>query len=543
MHIRVLSVLLLVASFASAATPPPRYIPAPKGRGYLMVFGTVLPVGGLIASERDITISGGGSRTDIEWITERYEFGAVAGYGLGPWWFIKGTELSIGIPASLRSFELREYTLDKFPDTKGSGRLMQSLHESLQVKKLGGGLSDIQASVLSLFVADPGAGRFISGALKAGIPTGTSTAKQYVRILHGEKDASPGDGAGVVRLIPAISGVQSVARQRVYLNIEYAIPLGKEKFSIDTPDQSKEGEPFADSNTRYEEEFAAGGVLAGTLGLDTTLDLWGVTPGFEVTFRQYAKTKWTENGKDPFLPTGARFPVFTPEFLNTYGWASGLPLKDITEVEISLTASMKPKAGDLVKIYAVYLWNTYGYCAGAKMTFTNLFEALSEEDLLRMSGPGAKAMEVNVAPVLDAPPPPTGRIATAVTTPVAGNGVTSDDVEGLAKEIRRQLDRVGGYSVMSAGDMAQLSTEQCGDGDCGLRFGRALRQQAMVVGRLDRTEAGLTLTLRMVGITQNTVSSPQSASAADLSALRKEIPSLMQRLTRPEAPAKPGGTR
>jgi hypothetical protein len=223
--------------------------------------------------------------------------------------------------------------------------------------------------------------------------------------------------------------------------------------------------------------------------------------------------------------------------------ASGDPLKDITEVEINLTGVVKPRPTDQVKGFITYSWNTYGSYIGAKLVFTNLFESMSEEDMLKMSGPGAKAMEVNVAPMLDAPPPPTGSVATAVTAPLAGNGVTAEESAAVAKELRKQLGRLGGYDVMSEGDMAQLATEPCGDGDCGVKFGRALRQQAVVVGRLQRTNAGLALSLRMVGVTDSTVSPAATAAGADMKALTREIPGLMKRLTRPEPPAQTGGAR
>jgi len=538
----ILGILLMTAGAVSAVTPPPRYVPAPKGRGYLLAYFNVLPVGSLAASESSVGIDGGPGgihSTEIKWKTEKYEFGATMGYGFGPMGFMRGTEGSISIPFAIRSFQLDEYTMDKT-----SGYFYSSVHDTMKDRKMGTAMSDVQASLMGLLYANPAAGTWMSGALKVSIPTGSSAAEQYAKLLHGVATGGPADGAGVPRIIPAFSMVKSVARQRLFLNLEYAIPVGKEKFDITTPELLFAGNPAADSNTKFAEEFQPSGVLAGTLGLETTLDFYGVAPGMEITFRQYGKTKWTENGRDGLAPTGAQAPVHTAEFLNTSGWALGnIPFKATTEIEMALTGSVKLKGSDSVKGGIVYIWNSYGSMIGAKMTFTNLFEAVSEEEQLRSSGPGAKAMELNVSPVFDAPPPPSGRILVGVASPVVGAGVTEETNTYVAKELRKQMDRLGSYTVISERDMAQLADTPCGAADCGTSYGRALKQQAMVVGKLEKSGAGFALTLKMIDVTAGKTSSTASASGADLDSLRKAIPGLLQRLTSPsEAPARQGGS-
>lgn len=523
-----------------AVTPPPRYVPAPKGRGYLLVFLNALPMGTLEASETDVTDMGGpggGYPTKIKWTTEKYEMGATLGYGFGPLGFMRGTEGSVSIPFSIRSFRLDEYT---FAET--SGLFYSSVHDTMKDKRMGTTLSDIQAALMGLFYADPNAGTWMSGTLKVTVPTGTSAAQQYTKLLHGVDEGGPADGMGVPRIIPAISMVKSIARQRLFLNIEYAVPLGKETFTITTPESMLNGKAASDSNTEYTEEFTPGGVLTGTLGLETTLDLWGVAPGMEITFRQYGKTKWSENGRDGLLSTGGA-PIHSAEFLNTSGWALGnIPFKATTEIEMALTGSARLKGSDSIKGGIVYVWNSYGSMIGAKINFTNLFEAISEEEQLRASGPGAKAMEMNVSPVFDAPPPPSGRILTGVTMPVAGAGVTEETNIWCAQELRKQMNKLGSYTVMSEKEMAQLADTPCGDADCGTRYGRALKQQAMVVGHLNAAGKGFTLTLKMIDCAAGKASSTASASGADLNGLRQAIPDLLKKLTSPpETPVRQGG--
>jgi len=536
----ILLALLVAAGAASAVNPPPRYVPAPKGRSYMMIYINALPIGSLEASESGLTdrgVSGGPYSSKIKWTTEKYELGATLGYGFGPLSFMRGTEGSLSLPFAARSYELNEYLMDK------SGVYSTSLHDTMKDKKMGSAMSDLQASLMGLLYADPGDGTWLSGALKFSLPTGASAARQYTQLIHGVDKGGPADGSGVPRIIPTFSLVKSIARQRLFLNLEYSLPLGKEKFSFTTPESMLNGQTAADSNTEFTEEFQPSGVISGTLGLETTLDFFGVAPGMEITFRQYGKTKWTENGRDGLVPTGGS-PIFTPEFINTSGWALGnIPFKATTEIEMALTGNMKLKGNDSVKGGLVYVWNSYGSMIGAKMTFTNLFESVSEEEQLRSSGPGAKAMELNVSPVFDAPPPPSGRILTGVATPVAGSGVTEESIIWMGKELRNQLNKLGSYTVMSERDMAQLAQTPCATAECGTSYGRALKQQAMVVGKLEKSGAGFALTLKMIDVTAGKTSSTASASGADMNTLRKALPDLLQRLTSPAAaPAPQGGS-
>jgi hypothetical protein len=529
----LLTVLLVSATAVASVNPPPRYVPAPKGRGYLLAYFNILPVGSLEASESGITDNGapgGDYTTKIKWTVDKYELGATMGYGFGPLGFMRGTEGSISIP-----FAIRSYTLDEYTFAESSGLFMTSLHDTMKDKTMGSGISDVQASLMGLLYADPGAGTWLSGALKVSAPTGKSATEQYAKLLHGVSSGGPADGAGVPRIIPAISIVKSIARQRLFLNIEYALPIGKESFEVTTGESMLNNQVARDSSTVYAEEFTPGGVIAGTLALDTTLDLWGVAPGLEITFRQYGKTKWMENGVEGTAPT-AGAPIHSAEFLNSSAWALGnIPLKATTEIEMALTGTVKLKASDSIKGGIVYVWNSYGSMIGAKMTFTNLFESVSEEEQLRSSGPGAKAMEMNVSPVFDAPPPPSGRIMTGVTTPVAGDGVTAETIAWAGKELRRQMGKVDGYAVMSEKEMAQLAETPCGGADCGANFGRVLKQQAMVVGRLEKAGKGFAMTLRMVDVAAGRTSSTASASGNSLDELRKAIPDLLKRLTSPAA--------
>jgi hypothetical protein len=534
--------VLLASVSASAVNPPTRYIPAPKDRAYLLVYLNALPVGSFSASDSDVTNSGapgGGGTTKIKWTEERYELGASLGYGFGPLGFIRGSEAALSVPFSIRSVKYGSYLYD---DT---GLFDDSLHTNIKDKKTGSALSDIQASLLGLLYADASGGTWLSSAIKVALPTGTSAAKQYTLLLHGVDTGGPADGAGVTRITPALNVVKSIARQRLYVNLEYGIPIGSEKFTINTAEmKDKRGTSDTwDSKKEFTEEFTPGSILAGTLGLETNLNILGIAPGLEITFRQYGKTGWKENGEDGLKPPAGE-PVYTPEFLNSSGWVMGnIPFKATTEIEMALTGSLKLKANDAMKAGIVYVWNPYGSMIGAKMTFTNLFDSMSEEEMLRRSGPGAKAMEMNVSPMIDAPAPPSGRILTGVAMPVAGTGVTEETVQWLTKELRNQMDKLGSYSVMSPGDMAQLADSPCAGADCGTRFGRALRQQAMVVSRIEKAgAAGYEITVKMVDVGAGTVSSSASLSEANLDAVRKAIPDLLKRLTAPaEAPAQKGG--
>jgi len=540
----ILSTLLLASGVVLAVSPPPRYVPAPKGRTYFLAYFGVYPLGTMTASESDVYVAGRGNghKTDIKWTYEKYELGGTLGYGFGPLGFMRGTEGSLFVPVTTRSYFLSSYLVDG-----GDGIFVNSLHNTMRDRKMGMAMADIQASLMGLLYADASAGTWMSGTVKMAAPTGASAAKRYTQLLHGMDSVGPADGAGVPQVIPGFSLVQSIVRQRLFFNVEYSVPLGKEKFNITTGEMTYETAmgrvPTADSNTEFTEEFKRGGVIAGTLGLETSFEFFGIAPGMEITVRQYGKTKWTENGKDGLASSTAAAPRHTLEFLNTSGWALGnIPLKATTEIEMGLTGSKKMKVNDTIKGGIFYIWNSYGSMIGAKLTMTNLFEAISEEDQIRNSGPGAKAMELNVSPVFDAPPPPSGNILTGVATPVSGAGVTEETIVWTTKELRKQLDKFSSYRVMSAKEMAQLAEAPCGDAECGTRYGRVLKQQAVVVGRMEKSGTGFVLTLKMIDVGAGKVSSTASASAKDLNSLRLAIPDLLQRLTSPaEAPAQQGG--
>ncbi len=529
---------VFAALYAGAvlAAPPTRFLPAPKGRGFLQVFGSAFPVAAFEVDETSIEVpsAGGGHDLAIKWNAERYEFGATGGLGLGPWWFVRAMDLSVSVPFTFYSYTLDEYVMDET-----AGMPYDSQHASMKGKVSGIAISDMQMSLLTLLYADSAAGTWIGGAIKVNMPTGNSGPEQFVRRLRGNEKVGPADGSGVLKLVPAVSGVKMISGQRFYVNLEYALPLGKQSFDLEQGElKDTSDRVYDDSTTTFREEFAPGGVIAGTLGVETSMNFWGMMPGIEVTFRQFMPTEWKENGRDGAETAGSVRPLLTSGYVKTAAWASGnVALESVTELEIALTASMRvttgDKGNDMIKMGLVYVTNNYGNMIGAKATFTNLFEGRSDEEMARMRGGGANAMEVQVSPVIDAPPAPTGRIETAVMLPSFGEGVTQEQAEWLANQVRDQLKRTGGYAVMPEKEMAQIAQEPCGGAECGVRFGRALKQQAMVVGNVGRTEAGVTLTLRMVSVGDGTVSSSASASASDVGALKSQLPQLLKKLTRP----------
>ncbi len=132
-----------------------------------------------------------------------------------------------------------------------------------------------------------------------------------------------------------------------------------------------------------------------------------------------------------------------------------------------------------------------------------------------------------------------------MTLPAVSAGISEEEADWTARQLRDEIKGLRGYKLLAAGDMAQLASAHCGDSRCGAQFGRALDQQAMVVSRLDKVgdpnvpgSGGFALTVKMINVADGTVSSSETISAMRLDDLKPQLPDLFQRMTEqsPESP-------
>ncbi len=527
---------------AAAASVPPRYVPAPPGKTYYMLAANGSAFGTYTSSESALLPSrpDGQHKMESSWSGTSSEIGILAGHGLGSLWFLKSMDASIYVPGYFRSFKMKSYLVKDDPEANQTAYARATLHPELLNAEAGKGIGDPTLSLLALWYADPPGGTWIGDALRITVPLAASSHESFIKLLHGIH-GTPAGGDGVARLTPTISGIQMIAGQRLYADVEYGLPLGTESFSFTTPKDARwdPNTPFADANTFYKEDVKPGAVLFGTLGLETTLNVAGVTPAVEVNFRNFAAASWTENGKpgdaQPLATTP--YPVMTPEFIRTGAWVGGnLPLKSNTEVEIGLVGTARMTGNDLLRVGVSYVSGGFGSSINFKVAFLSLFIEKPQSDT---AVPGhTEAREIEVAPLLDAPLAATGRIVTGVTFPALGAGVSQEEASWAADRLREDVKKLRDYDLFPAKDMAQLAFDPCGDADCGTRFGRALRLQAVVVSRLEKTAVGYSLGVSFVNVADGTVAASDSVSAASLDALKPEIPVLLKRITAP--PPRPG---
>jgi len=538
-----LAAVCCMAGGIAAATAPPRYVPAPPGKFYYMVFanGSSDLTGDYTSTETAPlpNRADGAHQMQSAWASANTEIGIMAGRGFGSLWFLKSLDASVYVPGFFKSFQMKSYVVKDDPPDNNTAYGSASLHKSLRFPEAGKGIGDPALSLLGLWYADGAGGTWIGDALRITLPAGASSHQQFIKLLHGAP-VGPGGGEGVARLFPTLSGIQMIGGQRLYADVEYGLPLGKESFSFKSPATfwDPPNDPFSDSYTTFTEEVKPGAVLFGTLGLETTINLWGVTPALEVSFRNWAPATWTENGKpgDAQPLAATQFPVMTPEFIRTGAWVAGnLPLKSQTEIEIGLVGSVRMQGNDLMRVGVSYISGSMGPAVAFKVAFLSLFV---EKPQSETAIPGqAEAREIEVAPVLAAPIAATGRILTGVTFPAMGAGVSQEEAAWAADRLREQVKKMRDYDLFPAKDMAQLALDPCGDADCGTRFGRALRLQAVVVSRLEKTAIGYSLGISFINVADGTVAASDSVSAASLEALKPEIPVLLKRITTPAAAA------
>ncbi len=555
MSLRALLVASLTLSTAAAvAAPAPRYLPAPEGKFYYLLYGNVSALGKGTSSEMaahptfysidPITKAQVPVEREYssEWTYSSGEIGPTLGYGLGSLWFIRSLDFSAYLPFTFRSFALTSYFADK--------TLLDPwdrLHPSLKNGQSGKGLGDLTLSTIMLFYANPSAGTWLSSAVRVTLPTGTSAQGQFTRILHGQ-ETEPGGGGGTTRITPVLSVVKMLGSQRLTLSGEYGIPLSGEAVAFQSGDVKYQGTLTSDANRSFREVFTFGGVAAGTIGLETSLNLWGLVPGLECNVRSTQPATWKE-GVDGATPTDATAPVVaykfgdqitTPAFLQSAAWSiAGLPLKANTEIEVGLSLSHRFGPGDQLKLGVTYITGGFGQSIGIKAAFVSLFLAKPESD---RAVPGhAEAREVNVAPLLEAPLAPSSRIATAVTFPQAGAGVSQEEASWTAGQLRAGVRKLRGYDLFAEKDMEQLATAPCGNAECGTRYGRALRQVAVVVSRLEKSGAGFALGIQMINVADGTVAASDSVTASSLENLKSQIPAMLGRLVAPPPAPTPAG--
>lgn len=544
-----LAACVVLAAAGALAAPPPRYLPAPAGKFYYLLYGNASALGAYTSSEtsRIPAWDGGNHDYTSEWKSTSMEVGTTLGYGLGKLWFLRAVDVSAYIPFTFRSFDLASYFVKEPGNDKQLAYAGAFLHPSVRDGQDGKGLGDVTLSTLMLLYTNPGAGAWLSTALRVTLPTGASAQEQFARILHGEVTGT-GSGGGTTRFSPVLSFIKTIAGQRAYVSAEYSLPLAEERFGFTAPDTAfAPAVPFWDANDKFEERITHGAVAAGTLGLETTLSFWGIVPALEVNVRQSQAATWKEgvNGAAPAdataAPTGSSpYPVHTTEFLRAGAWAvAGLPLKSNTEVEVGLLLAKRFGAGDQLRFGASYISSTFGNSLGLKVAFVSLFLEKPQSD---RAVPGrAEAREVEVAPVLEAPLAPASRIGTGVSFPLMGKGISQEEAAWTAGQVRAAVKKLRGYDLFPEKDMEQLAYTPCGDAECGTRYGRALKLPAMVVSRLEKSGAGFALGVQMINVADGTVAASDAASAATLEELKGQIPALLEQLVRPPAPAAPAG--
>jgi len=564
----ILVLIGLVAAGSAQAAMPPRYLPAPSGKVYMMLFYSGMEYSKFESTAEATVVTDQNLSTyqiKTAYQVQAREIGLTGGYGLGSLPLIKALDLSLHIPFYFREYDTPTYWNYKYynPITKvyvdtprdRQGLVKDSLHTSMKEGGGGKGIGDVSFGTIMLLYSNPGAGAWISSALKCTMANAPSAHERFVQMLHG-RNVAPSSGEGVSRFTPALSAIKTIVGQRAYLNVEYSLPLGQESFSFYADKQFRTDSfgrglvQYADTDKPYAERIKPGGIILGTLGLDTNLNLWGVSPGIEVNFRQMQKAVWKENGVDGMLydpdPKGYGYPTHTPEFIRTAAWSVGnLPLKNNTEVEIALVAVARMKASETLKFWASYVSGTYGNSIDVKLAYMTLFLEKPEDD--KVVKGELKVREVEVAPVLEAPAAPMGRINTAVSFPLGTQGVSLEEADWMGRQLRDELKRQRGYELVTEKEMAQLSAEPCGDADCGARFGRALKVPAMVVSRLEKVgdpqnpsaATGFKLSVMLVNVDAGTASSSETIAGFNLDDLKSQLPGLFARLTAP-APAASG---
>ena len=523
-----------VIAAAAGSAPPTRYVPVPEGKSYVLFLTNSNAISKFTSTESAPipgTVYGSEERiVKSKWTTGYYELGMLSGYGLGSWWPFKSVDISVFLP-----FYVREYRLDSLlVDNETSfGSSMQ--RPSMRDAKLGMGLGDIHFGVMSLFYSDPVGGLWVSGALKASVPSGASAHERFVKILHGDS-IGPGGGEGVARAGPALFALKVISRQRLYASVDYSLPLQEESFSVTAPVEYFDYYNkvlFSDSGRTFEEEITSGSIISGRIGVETTLNFYGIIPAIELGYRRYAAAKWTENGMKGTEATLSAPPGSTPEYISSAAWAIGsLPLKENTEVEFALFGTVRRKANDVIRAGLSYTSGTYGQSLGVRVTFSNLFLPSRDEDIIAVGG-NVAVQEIEVSPVLEAPPAPSSRVALAVMLPVVSGAATGDEAAWIARQFRVQAKLSRNYRVMEERDMAQLANEPCATVESAARFGRALRQQALVIAKLDRAHAGYVLETKLVNVAEGTEYSTDLTAAPDFESLKKQIAEVFSRLTRP----------
>ena len=552
-RVAVLAVLL-VASVPALAGSPPRFAAAPKGMTFLMLAANASMMGKYsFTEESPIAGRPGTHNLKNTWESERYELGFLTGYGLGPVWPLAGLDASIYVPIAARNYQLTGYLVTDDPADNRAAYGQGSLHGSEKSGKSGTGIGDIQLNTLALLYADSDAGFWSCGSLRLSLPSGSSAAEKFIRIYHGEP-TTPGAGDGVMRLVPGLSALKMVAGQRVTLALEYGLPLGTNRFAFNAPEtwwSVPQGVRFSDSGTRFNEEVSPGGILLVTGGVEGSFNIFGVTPSVEFSFRQYSPAKWREKWNDepwtegteqrtpPAGGTDPFYPVHTPGYATNAAWAiAGLPLKPVTETEVALLGTVRMRSSDVVRAGVSWIGSTYGSSIGVKVTFTNLFVERPEAADGRPGEVWAK--EYEVSPILAAPPAPAGRVSVGVTFPqMLGSGLTEEEADWVAKALRIQFKGRRDYELLPVEGMAQLANEQCGDEECGARFGAALHVNGMLVSKLEKAPDGFTLSTKLVNVADATVSSSDAVKAADLEELGRLLPGVVDRLTAVAAPAAP----
>jgi len=520
------------------AGPPARYVPAPSGKIYYLLFGNGSTMGTFTSAET-AAVSGhlvAGSHTyESEWTNTLSEIGATFGCGVGSVGFLPSVDISAYIPFYFRSYRLTKYLVTSDPTQIQAGYAMATLHGSLMDPESGSGIGDITLSGLALLYGDNASGTWISSTLRVSLATSPSAHERFARILHGDAVA-PSSGDGVSRLVPAISMLKTVAGQRAYIDIEYALPLqGKENFTFTSPTLwVTPSTPYDDASRSFADEIKPAGVALGTLGVETSLNLFGVVPAIEMNVRMYQAASWKENGRNVLDTSTMSFPNLTPGFVTTGAWTVGsLPLKSNTEVEAALIGIARFKASDVLKFGVSYITSSFGNSIGFRVAFVSLFLERPQSD---RGVPGRpEAREVEVSPVLDAPLAPAALVKTGVSFPMFGAGISQEEASWVAGQLRGGMRRLRGYDLMSEKDMEQLAYEPCGDADCGTRYARALKLQAYVVSRLEKSGSGFSLGVQMINVADGTVASSDSVSAASLEDLRGQIPAVLDRLTKPQA--------
>jgi hypothetical protein len=537
MHWRVIwpaaLVLCVTVGREAAGAPPPRYLPAPAGRFYYFFHAAGSGFGGEASVTETAPIPGKTGEHAFESVWERvgFELGLTVGHGLGRIGFLPRVDASLYVPVHFDAFRLTTFIQTDAPPGKQAENAWTTLHRSLQDPPSSRAFGDASLSVVSLL--HESRATWLSGGLRLAMPTGASAPERFVRLLHGE-ETGPAPGAGVARLAPSVSLVQMLGGQRLFGSLEYAMPLGREAFAIETPDL--EYAPtlrYADAARTYREEFSPGGIAQAVVGLETNLEVGGIVPGLEVTLRSFAPARWTENA-DPRAGTGQAipYPNHPPRFLEAAAWhVAGLPLRSLTQLDLAAVFTKRFGESDVLRVTLGYASDSYSSSFGVRVGLVSLFVERPRSDRAAPGRP--EALEIETAPVLEAPPPPpSGRIRTVVTATAPGAGVRAEEAAWTGGVLRSAMRALDGYDVLIEKAMEQLAYEPCGDAACGARFGRALRVQASLVSRLDRVPGGYLLVVQMIDPETGSVAASDSVTVPVLEDVRAQAPELLARLTR-----------